>query len=235
MIPVGDSEKLSRPPWVNLTLIVLNVGIFLYIFFLLKDPSGVIRQYGFVPAHFLKGGWNPILYWKKYIPLFTSLFIHAGYLHIIGNMLFLYTFGDNIEDRLGHARYLLFYLLCGVISLLIHTYAYKTSTTVVVGASGAIAGVMGGFYILFPHTKVRSFFVFFTKEIPSIYYLFVWFMFNLIRGLFYTKGLSFEQVAWWTHIGGFIAGALLVNMFVVGAPQIKAKVKVKTGKRAKRK
>jgi membrane associated rhomboid family serine protease len=231
MIPIGDTEKINRKPWVNTTLIILNICIFIYLYFYAKNPEGLIKTLGFIPAAFFKTGWNPIDYWEKYIPLITSQFIHGSWMHVLGNMLFLFVFGDNIEDKIGHFRYFLFYLFCGIVAIMGHSYSNVHSTIVLVGASGAIAGVMGAFYILFPRAKVKSSFIFFSQEIPAIYYLFVWFILNLARGLFFHSGKFAEPVAWWAHISGFIAGALIINFFIVGAPQVKARVKIKTGQK----
>lgn len=227
MIPIGDSEKLKSFPWVNVALIVLNVGIFIYVYFFLRQVEPIMLNYGFVPERFLKAGWNPIHCWAKYIPLVTANFLHASILHVLGNMIFLCIFGDNVEDRLGHTGYLVFYLTCGIIALLVHTYAFQHSTRIVIGASGAIAGTLGAFYILIPKAKIRSFFIFFISEIPAVYYLFIWFLFNLLRGFLHLEGKYTEPVAWWSHVGGFIAGTLLVNLFLFGTPKVKAKTKAK--------
>jgi membrane associated rhomboid family serine protease len=231
MIPLSDSEKINRTPWINILLILINLAAFVYVYFYAKEPGALISQYGFIPERFFDEGWNPLYHWPKYIPLVTAVFLHGGWFHIIGNMIFLLVFGDNVEDKLGHWRYLLFYLTCGVISILGHSYNFPDSKIVLIGASGAIAGMMGAFYILFPNAKVRSLFLIFTREVPAIYYLLVWFLFNLGRGMFQASGNVIEPVAWWAHITGFVAGALLVNLFLSGAPKIKARVKLKTGSR----
>jgi membrane associated rhomboid family serine protease len=227
MIPIADSEKVNRTPWINFLLIFINITAFVYLFFYSTNPETMVVRYGFIPARFFAEGWNPLHHWQKYIPLVTANFIHGSLFHIIGNLIFLFIFGDNIEDKLGHFRYLVFYLACGIISIMGQSYDNPGSTALLVGASGAIAGVMGAFYILFPSAKVKSLILFFTQEIPAIYYLLIWFLFNLARGLFPTTKIV-EPVAWWAHITGFIAGALLVNLFLMGAPKVKAHVKVKT-------
>lgn len=221
MIPYGDTIKTKRKPWVNITLIVINLAIFVYLFYITKDPAFYFQKFGFIPARFFSG-W---IFSLRFLPgmienivtLFTAQFLHAGLFHIIGNMLFLFIFGDNLEDKLGHIRYLLFYLVCGAIALLVHGYVFRGSTLVVVGASGAIAGVMGGFYISYPSAKVKIFPKFFGGEIHALYYLGIWFLFNLVRGILHLEGMYVESVAWWAHIGGFIAGALLIHIFALGA------------------
>lgn len=219
MIPYGDSIKIKRPPWVNITFIVINIAVFVYLLYFARYPSDFIIRCGFVPARFFEGGWMPLQALQKIIPLFTGLFIHADYLHIIGNMLFLFVFGDNIEDHIGHFRYLVFYLLCGIIASLTHAYVFKSSTLVVIGASGAIAGIMGAFYILYPRASVKTWLIVTTKDFSAICYLGVWFLFNLVRGILHIEGLYREPVAWWAHIGGFIAGALLINLFAINPPK----------------
>lgn len=214
-----------------MSLIVLNVGIFIYLYYFSPNPTQLIKQYSFVPSLFWSGSWSPLDNYSKFISLFSAQFIHGSVLHLAGNMIFLFVFGDNVEDKMGHTRYLFFYLICGAISMIVHAYAFKGSNLMVVGASGAIAGIMGAFYILFPTARVKSWFIFFTRDIPSIYYLFIWFLLNLARGFLHLEGKFIEPVAWWSHVGGFIAGALLVNLFIAGAPRVQAKVKVKTGRK----
>jgi membrane associated rhomboid family serine protease len=224
MLPLADSVKINRKPWINLLLILINVSVFVYLYFYAENPELLITRYGFIPERFFGEGWNPLFHWLKYTPLITANFLHAGWFHLLGNMLFLLVFGDNIEDKLGHMRYFLFYLVCGIASILGHSYNHPGSEVVLVGASGAIAGVMGAFYILFPTARIKSLIFIFTREIPAIYYLFIWFSFNLARGMFNAAGNLTEPVAWWAHITGFIAGALLLNLFLTGASKAKKRV-----------
>ena len=224
MIPYGDTVKIKRPPWVNISFIVLNLGIFIYMFYIARAPQYFITKFGFIPKEFFLAGWNApmsnignILF--NLFTLISAQFLHADILHIVGNMLFLFVFGDNIEDRIGHFRYVIFYLLCGAIAMLVHGYVFRGSTLTVIGASGAIAGVMGGFYILYPSAKIKTFLLVTLKEFDAIYYIGVWFLFNLVRGVLHIEGLDAEPVAWWAHIGGFIAGALLINLFALNPPK----------------
>ena len=225
MIPYGDTVKTKRPPWVNISLIVINVAIFIYIMYVEKAPRFFINKYGFIPKEFFYAGWTAPLQNLMNIlfnlfTLISAQFLHADILHIVGNMLFLFVFGDNIEDRIGHFRYIVFYLLCGAIAMLVHGYVFKGSTLVVIGASGAIAGVMGAFYILYPAAKIKTFLIVTLKEFDAIYYIGVWFLFNLVRGVLYMEGLyAAEPVAWWAHVGGFIGGALLINLFALNPPK----------------
>lgn len=230
MIPYADTIKIKRPPWLNLTLIVINIGIFIYIYFFTQNPQGLVYKYAFVPSHFFHADWSfsfrhilrdLVKYIYLIMPLVTAQFLHADFLHIIGNMLFLYVFGDNIEDRIGHFRYLVFYLVCGAIAMMAHGYVFKGSSLAIIGASGAIAGILGGFYILYPTAKVKTFLLVTSKDFAAIYYLGIWFLFNLARGILHIEGLYREPIDWWAHIGGFIAGALLINLFAINPPKSK--------------
>jgi len=224
MIPYADTVKIKRPPYVNISLIVINAAIFIYVIYFSGNAAGIIRKFGFTPSYFFNAGWAaPLKYFHPILlnlqTLISSQFLHADLLHIIGNMLFLFVFGDNIEDRIGHFRYLIFYLLCGVIAMLVHGYIFRGSTLILIGASGAIAGMMGAFYILYPSAKIKTFLVIALKEFPAIYYIGVWFIFNLARGILHIEGIYREPVAWWAHVGGFIAGALLINLFAMNPPK----------------
>ena len=150
---------------------------------------------------------------NPWLTLLTCLFLHGGWLHIIGNMWFLYIFGDNVEDRFGHGKYLLFYLLCGLAGSLAHLIANAGSTAPTIGASGAIAGVMGAYFILYPHAKVLTLvpiFIFLTMiDVPAPLFLGIWFLLQFLQGLVPSTGAETGGVAWWAHIGGFAAGLAL--------------------------
>ncbi len=154
------------------------------------------------------------------------MFLHGGWAHLFSNMLALYIFGDNVEDRMGHGRYLVFYLVGGVLASLTHAWAYSASPLPTVGASGAIAAVLGAYLLLYPRAKVVTlipfpfFFFFPIFEIPVIFYLGVWFLSQLLNGAFALTGDMFQSggVAWWAHIGGFIVGVILVKLFAARRP-----------------
>jgi hypothetical protein len=152
---------------------------------------------------------------EQVLPFLTSMFLHGGILHILGNMWFLYIFGDNIEDRIGHFRYLIFYLLCGVVAGLVHLLASWGSKIPTIGASGAIAGVMGGYVVLFPHARVLTlipiFFFFQFFEIPAFVFLGYWLLIQIVSASL--RGSDVGGVAWWAHIGGFLAGLITVKIF----------------------
>ncbi|MFQ6612409.1 MAG: rhomboid family intramembrane serine protease [Fidelibacterota bacterium] len=206
--PYKDDNPRILIPYVTYGLIGINIFIFLFQLALTaSDPrlgQQLIYVYGLIPAHF------------SMISLFTSMFIHGGFAHILGNMWFLWIFGDNVESALGHVRYLVFYLLCGMAAGLAQTVINSDSLVPMVGASGAIAGVLGLYMIRFPHARVHVliFFIFITTiRVPAYIVLGIWFMMQLTNGLG-TIGLDTTGgVAWFAHIGGFTAGIILERMF----------------------
>ena len=149
------------------------------------------------------------------------MFLHGGWLHLLGNMLFLYIFGDNVEDRLGHVRYFFFYILCGVLAIVAHLITNPSSRVPTIGASGAIAGVMGAYFFLFPYARVVTLiFIFFfidIIEIPAFFFLAFWFILQFLNGTmsFSAQNALSGGVAWWAHIGGFLAGIVLLFVFGV--------------------
>ncbi len=215
MIPIRDTIRARRFPLVNTTFILLNVLIFL-----LETSMGArslnrfVYAFGLVPAEFWTG-----VGLSRWLPLFTSMFLHGSWFHLISNMLALYIFGDNVEDRLGHLRYLIFYVLGGTLAGLSHLWAYSPSQVPTVGASGAIAAVLGAYLVLYPRARVITlipiFFFVQVLEIPAILYLGFWFLSQLLSGTFALAADTFQGggVAWWAHIGGFVAGVALVLPF----------------------
>ena len=223
MIPIRDTIPARLFPVINITLIIVNVLIFFYEVSL--GPSALeqfISTYGLVPARFWPGE-GP----AQWLPLFTSIFLHGGWLHLLSNMLALYIFGDNIEDRLGHGRYLIFYLAGGLIAGATHLLIYPSSPVPTIGASGAIAAVLGAYIVLYPHARVLTlillpfFFIFPIVEIPAIFYLGFWFLSQILNGLFTLGTDTFQGggVAWWAHIGGFLAGLIIIWIFAPRRPQ----------------
>ncbi len=200
----------------TLTLILVNWGVFAYIFYFSGAPVHLTLRYGFIPREVFSHSFNLPAHWQSYLTIITANFLHGGLFHIAGNTIFLWVFGSITEDRMGPGKYLGFYLITGIISMLVQGYAFRDSTLAVVGASGAVAGVMGAYYILFPKARISTSFILFIREIPAIYYLFLWFLLNLVRGFFHLEGMMTDPVAWWAHIGGFLAGAVLVNLFATG-------------------
>lgn len=194
-------------------LIALNAIVF-WIEIRLPEArlASFIERGGLVPERLLHD-------WSHSWALLTSMFLHGGWMHIIGNMWFLYLFGDNVEDRMGPLRFLAFYLLCGVAAALTHVLLHADSKVPVIGASGAISGVMGAYFILFPKSRVITLIVILLiirlVEIPAQVYLGLWFVLQLLSG-FVSLGAAdgFSSVAWWAHIGGFVAGMVLMPVFV---------------------
>jgi membrane associated rhomboid family serine protease len=239
-IPIGDDNRDRRTtPIVNYLFIVANILVFIF----LQDWGRDIPfTYGYstVPAEILTGhdivshsrvvvdevtgqrvqmpGLEPTRI-NVYLTLVTSMFMHGGLAHILGNMLFLYIFGDNLEDAMGHSRYFFFYLLCGIIAGLSHvfaTYFFGQSPFVPsLGASGAISGVLGGYIVLFPRRRVHIWlFFFFTIAVPAFIAVGLWFVFQVVNGLGALGGdEAAGGIAYAAHIGGFIAGLFLVKMF----------------------
>jgi rhomboid family protein len=219
MFPLRDTISSRSFPIVTLGLIVTNILIFLYELSIGPGLNKFLTNFGVVPFLYIQT-WqeNPVQLIPGLIPLFSSLFLHGGWLHVISNMWFLWIFGDNVEDRTGHFRFLLFYLFCGIMASLAHIILNPTSTIPTVGASGAIAGVMGAYFILYPRAKIVTLFFFFIfiqiVEIPAIFFLGFWIVLQIISGTLNT-GLTNESggVAWWAHIGGFMAGLIFIFYF----------------------
>jgi membrane associated rhomboid family serine protease len=220
MFPIKDDQPRYSTPYVNTFLIVLNILIFFYQWTLgPRVGEAFARIYGEVPAHlaaFLSGSSQYTLP-DVVVPFFTSMFLHGSWMHVLGNMWFLYIFGDNIEDYLGHFKYLLFYLLCGLLAMSTQVAMYPHSNVPTVGASGAIAGVLGAYFLLYPRARVLTWFFVFVLYLPAWIVLGEWFVLQFAAG---TASLSSAQpgrdlggVAVWAHIGGFIAGMALVKLF----------------------
>ena len=222
MLPLRDDQPRYSTPWVNGFLIGLNLVIFFFEFTL--DPRSLellIRQFGVVPAHlaaFLAGS-------PRYplpaivLPFFTSMFLHGSWLHVLGNMLYLYIFGDNVEDYLGHFRYLVFYLLTGLVAIATQVAVNLHSTAPTVGASGAIAGVLGAYFVLFPRARVLTWvfeLLILVIWIPAWIILIYWFFLNFLSGTATMLAIHRQNmggVAFWAHVGGFISGALMIKLF----------------------
>jgi membrane associated rhomboid family serine protease len=223
MFPIKDDQPRYSTPYVNSFLIGLNILIFLFQWLQgASDPQGAelfAKQYGEVPAHlaaFLAGSHRYSLE-QVVLPFFTSMFLHAGWLHVLGNMWFLYIFGDNIEDYLGHFTYLVFYLLCGVLAMSTQVAVYPHSNVPTVGASGAIAGVLGAYFILYPRARVLTWFFVFVFYIPAWVMLGYWFVLQFLSGAqslsMAARGRDVGGVAFWAHVGGFVAGMVMVKLF----------------------
>ncbi|MCX7824746.1 MAG: rhomboid family intramembrane serine protease [Verrucomicrobiae bacterium] len=230
MIPLRDSIPSRRFPVVTVALIVVNALAFFH-----ELGLGERRLANYLMAH----GVVPVLYtdselrhavldvagWRGLIqPLFSSMFLHGGWAHIIGNLWILWIFGDNVEDRLGRFRYLLFYLASGVVAALLHIVTNWHSELPTIGASGAIAGVMGAYFLLFPHARVQTLvilgFLVDIVTVPAVIFLGLWFLLQVFSGtLGLFAGTGAGGIAWWAHIGGFAFGALMIKLLARRPPR----------------
>ena len=221
MIPFKDNIKSRTVPFVTILLIIANVLAFL--FELTLSPRGLsvlMINFGVVPAYVFS--WQRLLGSPValLLPFVASMFLHGGWMHLIGNMWYLGIFGDNVEDRLGHFRFLIFYLLCGVGAGIVHTIFNAGSTVPSVGASGAIAGVLGAYAISFPSARVLTllpiFFFVQIIEIPAVFVLGFRFVMQFLEGtasLAVSTSANTGGVAWWAHVGGFLIGIMLLGVF----------------------
>jgi len=203
MFPAGDETERRSHPIVVSILIGMNVGVFLLEF---SEPQAydlMIMRYGFIPR-LLKT--NPL---NGFFRMLTSMFLHADLMHILGNMLFLYVFGDNVEDRMGHWKFLIFYIVFGIVADLVHFMTDPSSPIPAIGASGAISGVMGAYMVLFPFSRVRVFYRFFMVRLPAVVYLGFWFLLQLLESMI----PGYTGIAYWAHIGGFVAGMVVAILF----------------------
>jgi membrane associated rhomboid family serine protease len=214
MLPLKDTVPARSFPLVNWLLIAANILLFLVELSLGPDAEALTAALGVVPARLLA---NPTP--DQLATLVTSMFLHGGWAHVLSNMLALYIFGDNVEDRLGHVGYLIFYLLCGLAAGLTHILFNPTSPVPTIGASGAISGTLGAYFLLFPTARVFTLIPLFILpwfvEIPALFYLGFWFLSQLLNGTLeiVTGAQSYGGVAWWAHAGGFITGLVLVGLF----------------------
>lgn len=207
MFPFRDHNPSRHTPYVTILLIAMNIGVFLVQSTYASDPWLLARFYeglALRPADFTAG--------KGQLALVTYAFLHEGYLHLAGNMLFLWVFGDNLEDQLGHIRYAAFYLASAVGAVLVHVMSDPSSDIQVLGASGAVAGVMGGYFLLFPKARIDVFFFFIIFfriiPIPAWIVLGVWFGAQIANGVMSLPGGP--GIAYWAHVGGFVIGLLLI-------------------------
>jgi membrane associated rhomboid family serine protease len=224
MIPLRDTIPSSSFPAVTIGLIVINTLIYLYQTSLGPGEERFVFHYGFVPLVY--GHTSHVEPWNlpvRFGPMFSSMFLHGSWLHLIGNMWTLWIFGDNVEDRLGKGRFLLYYLVSGLAAVYLHYLTERTSSMPVIGASGAIAGVMGGYFVLFPRARILTLIPIFIfvqiVTIPAVWFLALWFLGQLLSGMVASAGQTHGGVAWWAHVGGFVAGAAVV--FLLRPPDVR--------------
>jgi membrane associated rhomboid family serine protease len=212
MIPVRDEIPTRETPVVNYVLIALNVLVFVWMVFLPEATlEAVFTRFAMTPSHFGDG-----VSMEDILTIFTSMFMHAGLAHIGGNMIYLWIFGDNVEDRLGHPPYLVFYLIGGVVASLTHLFTSWGSDIPTVGASGAISAVLGAYLVMFPGSKIATFvplgFFYKLTMVPAAVVLGLWFVFQLFDGVAALGGADVGGVAVWAHIGGFVAGVIMAKL-----------------------
>ena len=218
MIPIRDAIRSKHFPAVNVIIIGLNLIVFLWELIQGPNLEEAFFFFGLVPIRYS----NPELSthfttFQQFLPFLTSMFLHGGFLHILGNMWFLYIFGDNIEDRLGHIRYLIFYIFCGVAAGLVHLLTNWDSKIPTIGASGAISGVMGAYLLLYPRARILTlipiFFFFQFFELPAFIFLGYWLFLQLFSASLTPSNVG--GIAFWAHIGGFISGLIFIKIFDV--------------------
>lgn len=217
MIPLRSSERVHSQTPVVISLIAINVLMFLY----------QVSLGPYLPSFLMRWGIVPDLINRNLWPLFTSMFLHGGWLHLGSNMVFLWAFGRNIEDRIGSKQFAVFYILCGLLSAIIHVIANPYSRVPTIGASGAIAGVMGAYLIKFSKTEIDTLFwmVFVWRmSIPAAYFLIYWFVLQFLSGLNSIGEVDYTGggIAWFAHIGGFVAGMALIGLFKEARPAFRA-------------
>lgn len=216
--PIGDTNiKRGSPPIMTYLLIVLNVAVFLYMFFLPPlEQQFLVDRYASIPTHILSG--------RDGLTILTSMFLHGGWMHLIGNMMFMWIFADNIEATIGSFKFLLFYLMGGIVACLTHSFMNPFSAMPTVGASGAIAACLGAYIVMFPGSQVRVLFLLFLTSfrVPAIFFLGFWIVQQLLSGFGSLSAVTTEStgVAYWAHIGGFVFGVLSGFIFRPHAKQM---------------
>ena len=218
MIPLYDELPTQKFPFMTVSLIIANVLVFLYEIFLGTHVRNLIGYAGLTPyeiTHFT--GTASFVLRPVFLTLITSMFLHGGFSHIFGNMLYLWIFGNNVEDVMGPVRFFVFYILCGLFAAFAQILSSPSSHMPMIGASGAISGVLAAYFVLFPHAKVYTLFWFIIIvriiAIPAAFYLGFWFLLQLISGISSLGASSGGGVAFFAHVGGFLAGFFLVNIF----------------------
>ncbi|KXB02374.1 hypothetical protein AKJ44_00545 [candidate division MSBL1 archaeon SCGC-AAA261F17] len=207
MFPIKDENPTETTPYLTIALIVVNLGIFLATF-LSGSFDQIIGDYGMKPAELLAG--------KNLHTLFTSMFLHGGFLHVIGNVWFLWIFGDNIEDYFGREKFLLIYFSTGIVASLAHAALNPGSVIPTIGASGAIAGILGAYIVKYPRAKVYTvlfFFLFYVIKIPAVAFLGIWIGIQVLSATVTAVAGVAVSTAYWAHIGGFALGAAMVYLW----------------------
>lgn len=221
MIPLRHTQPSATRPVVNRALVATNVIVFMAQLFMGPMTERIIQTFGFMPARLLNPAATGYAPWEVGITLVSSLFLHGGFVHLIGNLIYLWVFGGAIEDELGHVRFLFFYLACGAMGSLTHTLLFPLSTVPSIGASGSIAGLLGAFLVLRPNARIITLFplvVYWAMaEIPALLFLPVWFGMQFFSGFLSLQAARGTQevagVAWWAHVGGFLFGMVVATIW----------------------
>lgn len=216
MIPFKDDNPTRRFPFLTIAFIVANTLVFLMQISYSGDPRNIVYSYGAIPSLLLS--FREVQPIHPFATVFTSMFMHGNLLHLASNMLYLWIFGNNIEDKLGYAKFIIFYLLCGVAAAYSHALTSPGSMTPMIGASGAVSGILGAYILLFPHARVHTliFLGFFIQvvRLPAVFVIGFWIIIQFINGLISQGAASQGGVAWFAHIGGFVTGILTVKLFL---------------------
>jgi membrane associated rhomboid family serine protease len=220
MIPLRDDNPTTLVPWVTVSLIAANVLVFLYELALGPALEPFLFAFGAIPARLFQPDPSLEAAVGAVVPsvtIFTSMFLHGGFMHVGGNMLYLWIFGNNIEDALGHVRFVFFYLISGVAAAYSHAFIDPNSTLPMIGASGAVSGVLGAYLVLFPRARVLTLMpvgvVMQMVRVPALVVLGLWFLLQFLFG-FFSFGTPGGGVAWFAHIGGFLVGVVLIRLLV---------------------
>lgn len=217
MIPLRQTEPARTTPVVTRAIVIANTVIFLAQLVLGPRTEALINTFGFIPARLMHPGAYGYTHFEVAVTLFSSLFLHGGLVHLFGNMIYLWIFGGSVEDALGRFRYFVFYILCGAVGSLTHTFLFPQSIVPSVGASGSIAGILGAFLVLRPKARIVTLFplvVYWAMaEIPALVFLPVWFLMQFFNGALALAAAQRTQevagIAWWAHVGGFLFGAVV--------------------------
>ncbi|MEE9215221.1 MAG: rhomboid family intramembrane serine protease [Thermodesulfobacteriota bacterium] len=216
MIPLRDTTKTDTFPYVNLTIISINILVYIYEIALGDQLNNFIIHNGLIPSILFTGADISIV--DRASPIFTSMFIHGDFLHIAGNMLFLYIFGNNVESRMGHFKFFLFYIICGIGAAAFQVLANIHSIVPMIGASGAISGILGAYLTYFPRSRILTLvpIIIYIKfiHLPAALFIFIWFLIQFL-GSVSTIGMDSQTggIAFWAHIGGFVIGLILARYF----------------------
>lgn len=218
MIPFKDDNPTTIFPFVTIGLMVINTIVFILQITSPINPKNIVFAYGAIPNYLLT--FETVQPIHPFLTVFTSMFMHGGFFHLGGNMLYLWIFGNNIEDKLGHIRFMIFYLLSGVVAAYSHAITSPSSMIPMGGASGAVSGILGAYILLFPHARVYTliFFGFFARvvRLPALFVIGFWIVIQFINGILSKGFVNQGGVAWFAHIGGFVFGILIIRLFLPG-------------------